>query len=130
MAAINTPTIAKNSILNFLISIPPLKGICECFKRPAEIKAGEAEQPVALPFIISPASGMQPPLVQRRSSDANMTCFQLSKAMTRALLACSSLSRSRFHSSHFETLINERLNVRERACPHRSKRYKTVMSDE
>ncbi len=61
---------SKYSILNFLISIPP-QGNIRMFKGLRKIKASEvADNRRTLSFIISPASGMQPPLVQRRSSDA------------------------------------------------------------
>jgi hypothetical protein len=71
-AAISTPTTAKKANLSFLISIflfwnwsPPMRSGEEVFW--GDEKRGPTERPSC---IISPASGMQPPLVQRRSSDA------------------------------------------------------------
>jgi hypothetical protein len=65
-AAINTPITLKNANLNFLISLF-LSNVLSSAKE--EIESGSV--PYETPhFMISPASGMQPPLVQRRSSDA------------------------------------------------------------
>jgi hypothetical protein len=70
---------------------------------------------------------MQPPLVQRRSSDAEPSlAFNLESYDARS----SSIAHpSPARSLRFETFIVERLNVRERNCPRRSKRDKTVTSD-
>jgi len=86
----------------------------ECFKGFAGRAADQIANRRTLPIIISPASGIRRPSYNGAPAWASTLCFQISKAMTGALLLCYSsalASRPHFEKFNYDALQRARARL-------------------